>query len=160
MKIFNVQPITLTEYTVNEEHFGKSLTNGSYESGFSFTSMIVESVNTLIITFDILYSIDNEIPRESILSSDNPDKFTIQVEYEIGGGEIFLSYESSCQFNFESQDYYSDVLSITEFLAEYHTHTIAFLKQNAFKHVLEKEEQMRIRQTFKADAVVAIDSLR
>lgn len=159
MKIFNLEPINVTGYVFNEQHLAKSHTNYSYESGFSFTGEVIQSLNTLIVTFDILYTIDEDVV-DLILPSYTPDKFTIHIEGEIGSGDIFLSYNSSCQFNFESEGFDADLLSITEFLAEYCAHTKAFFNQYGFKPILKKEEEMRMLQTIRADALVAIDNLR
>lgn len=159
MKIFNIKPITVTEYIFKEEHFTKSLTDSSYESGFNIDGEVIESLNTLIITFHILYTVDDETSR-FIEYTNDPNTYSIHIEGEMFSGEIFLSYKSSCQFNFESEGFDADVLSITEFLAEYCTHTREFMKQYGFKPIAKKEEGIRMYQTVKADALLAIDNLR
>ncbi|WP_316801996.1 hypothetical protein [Pedobacter nototheniae] len=159
MKIFNVQPIQVIEYILNEEHLDKSHKNYSYESGFGFTGRVIESLNTMIITFGINYTIDDDHCASNVYPS-NSNKFSIQVEGEIGDGEIFFSYSSSCQFNFKSEGFEEDLQSMIEFLDGYYEHTQTFLTQYAPIQLKAKEEEIRMKHTLKANALAAIENLR
>lgn len=119
MKIYNIQPIKVTEYIFNEEHLAKSATGSGYESGFSYNGRKTESLNTLAITFDIRYNVGK-----------NED--------------LLLSYKSYGQFNFESEGFDADVLSITKFLNEYYTHTEAFFQQYGLKTIQEEEKRFGV----------------
>ena len=159
MKIFNVEPIKITEYIFNDEHLAKTHINSSYESTFDITGEIVESLNRLIIEFHILYTVDDETSRTIVFSND-PNKYTIHTTSETGSGEIFLSYKSSCKFNFESEGVNADVLSITEFLTEYCNHTKKFMIQYGFEPIQKKEEEIRMNHRIHEAALIAIENLR
>jgi len=61
MKIFNLTPITVNSYLLNAGHLAESHTNVGYESGFSFTGTMIDSLKTMIITFNILYTVGGKI---------------------------------------------------------------------------------------------------
>lgn len=159
MNIFNIQPIKVTQYIINDRHLAKSRTNYSYESGFDFKCNVVDSLNTMIITFELLYTVGGDFD-DLILPSNNSNQFIIEVKGKFGGGDVFLSYNSSCQFNFENEGFDADVLSLTDFLGEYYIYIKTFLNQGGFEPVKEIEEKVRMSHPLKADAICAIDNLR
>jgi hypothetical protein len=158
MKIFNVQPIIINEYIFNAEHLEKSKTHSSYESGFEIDGEQVESLNTMFVAFHILYCVDS-INEKEIVTPVGPGKFTIEFSSTVGDG-VFVSYGSSCQFNFESEGFDADVASITDFLSEYQEHTKSFFIQHGFKPLMQMEENARKQHPLKADAIIAIENLR
>ncbi|SHE67140.1 hypothetical protein [Pedobacter caeni] len=158
MKIFNVQPIKVIEYIYNEEHLVKSNTDWNYESGFEFIGKKVQPLNTMFILFHILYCVGSTHEKE-IITPTGPGKHTIEFSF-IAGEDVFISYRSSCQFDFESEGFDADVASITDFLADYQAHTQSFFRQYGFNSIIKLEEESRMRHTLKADAIIAIDNLR
>jgi len=81
----------------------------------------VESLNTLIIKFNILYYVGKD-------------------------NDLLLSYKSDSQFNFESEGFDADVLSITKFLNDYYAHTETFFQQYGFKSIQEIEEKFGVKR--------------
>jgi len=63
-------------------------------------------------------------------------------------------------FNFECEGFDADVLSITDFLDQYHVHTRTFLEQYGPKHLIQMENKTRTSHTSKTDALLAIGNLR
>lgn len=119
MKIFNVRPIKVARYLFNEEHLAKSASKCSYESSFGYNGKKTESLNTFVITFNILHH----------AGEDN---------------DLLLSYKSYSQFNFESGGFDADVLSIMKFLNEYYKHTAAFFEQYGLKTIPAMEEEIGV----------------
>lgn len=158
MKIFNAQPIVINEYIFNVEHLEKSRTDSSYESGFEITGEKAQSLNTMFVVFNILYCVGS-INEKEIVTHTGPGKFTIEFS-STSGDDVFVSYSSSCQFNFESEGFDADVASLTGFLSDYQEHTRSFFTQYGFKPLMQMEEDSRMRQTSKADAIIAIENLR
>jgi hypothetical protein len=160
MKIFNIQPIKVTKYIFNEEHLDKSITDFGYEFGFGFGGTKTESLNTLLITFGILYY--GGEGKVSILSHDIIDDTHYQYSFvtEDTDDNLMLSYDSSCQFNFESEGLEADVLSITEFLGTYYAHTEKFFQLYGFKTLLEIEKKVGVRRKLESSALLAIENLR
>lgn len=130
MKIFNLQPIKVTNYVFNEAHFAEDYIQTSYESGFGYKGKKTESLNTLIITFDLRYNVGKD---------DN----------------LLLTYKSYSQFNFESEGFDADVLSITNFLNEYYAHTDAFFQQYGLKIIQEIEKECRAGRELKSKTHLA-----
>ncbi|MBC6112259.1 hypothetical protein ACFOG5_19955 [Pedobacter fastidiosus] len=160
MKIFNIQPIQLNEYIFNEEHLEESRKENSYESGFGFECMVVDSLKTMIITFEILNTVGGIEWTETIIPTDDPNKWSVQVNgMETDDGEILMSYKSSCQFNLENEGFETDVLSLTDFLSEYNIHTQTFLDQYGFKSAKMEREPLS-RHALKENAIIAIENLR
>ncbi|EHQ30357.1 hypothetical protein [Mucilaginibacter paludis] len=160
MKIFNIQPIKITEYIFNEQLLAKTLTDQSYGSSFSITGKKVESLNTMIISYNINYTVgEGGNDRRVFIPSDDPTQYTIHVEFE-ECTELLVSYNSSCQFDFESEGFDADMISLTEFLRDYDTHTKTFLMNYGYKPVLDMEEDSRIRSPLHENALVAIENLR
>ncbi|TCD04542.1 hypothetical protein EZ449_16435 [Pedobacter frigidisoli] len=160
MKIFNVQPITVNEYIFNEEHVAESLNGNSYESGFGFECIIVDSVKTMIVTFEILISVGGIEWTDTIIPTDDPNKWSVQVNgMETDDGEILMSYKSSCQINLENEGFDADVLSLTDFLSKYNTHTQTFFNLYGFKSAQMERESLS-RQALEENAIIAIENLR
>jgi len=159
MKIFNVQPITINEYIFNDEYIAESLPPTRYESHFNITGEEIDGLNTLFVTFNINYYVDHSVDEENIVTPISPNSWNIQTSFSIGEEE-FISYKSSCQFNFESEGFDADVLSLTEFLTDYQAHTKSFFSQYGYKPLIPIEEETRMLLTLKADAEVAIENLR
>lgn len=130
MKIFNLQPIKVTNYLFNEAYFAEDFTQTSYESGFAYKGKKTESLNTLIITFDIRYNVGQD-------------------------NDLLLTYKSTSQFNFESEGFDADVLSITKLLNEYYAHTDAFFEQYGLKTIQEIEKECKVRRELKSKAHLA-----
>ncbi|MDN5284198.1 MAG: hypothetical protein JWR38_472 [Mucilaginibacter sp.] len=160
MKIFNIQPIKVTKYIFNEEHLDKIATDFGYEVGFGYGGTKTESLNTLVITFGILFYAGKG--KESLLSYDTIDDnhYQYSIVTENSDDNLLLSYDSSCQFNFESEGLEADVLSITEFLGTYYAHTEKFFQLYGFKTLPEIEEKIGVGRRLELSAVSAIDSLR
>jgi hypothetical protein len=130
MKIFNLQPIKVTKYLFHEEHLAKDSIQSDYESGFGYKGKKIESLNTLIITFDIRYNVGKD-------------------------DDLLVSYKSYSQFNFESEGFDADVLSITKFLNEYYAHTDAFFQQYGLKTIQEIEKERRVERELKSKTHLA-----
>ncbi|QPH38773.1 hypothetical protein [Pedobacter endophyticus] len=163
MKIFNLQPITVTKYIFNEAHLAESHNGHSYSSGFEFKCSVVDSLKTMVISFDILSTVGGVEWEETIISSDDPNGWTVElhgVEVEEDAGDILVSYKSSCRFNLENQGLDADIKSMTDFLGEYYLHTQKFLNQYGFESLEAQEEEMRMNYTLRADALIAIENLR
>lgn len=158
MKIFNVQPITINEYIYNDEFLSESQTNRCYSSGFEITGEKNESLNTMYITFDIVYNVGSTNDEE-VVTHTGPGKYSIAISFE-EGGDVFISYKSSCQFNFESEGFDADVTSLTDFLRDYQAHTRSFFNQYGHKPLIAIEEETRKQQPLLADAEIAIENLR
>lgn len=159
MKIFNIQPITINEYTYNDQYLKESKTSYDYQSGFEITGEKVGEINIMFITFDILYCVDAITDNKEIVSPTGPNTWDINVSFSIGG-EVFISYKSSCQFNFESEGLAADITSLTDFLRDYQAHTISFFNQYGHKPLIAIEEETRKQQRLLADAEIAIENLR
>ncbi|WP_114939554.1 hypothetical protein [Mucilaginibacter endophyticus] len=160
MKIFNIRPITVTKYIFNEERLDKFATDFGCEVGFGFSGMKTESLNTLVISFGILCHAGKG--RESILSKEAMDHGHYQYEFvtENTDDNLLFSYDSTCQFNFESESFKSDLSSITEFLDTYYAHTEKFFQEYGFKTLPEIEEKIGSGRKLDIHALSAIDSLR
>jgi hypothetical protein len=158
MKIFNVQPIRVNEYIYNDEHLAESKTNSGYSSGFEITGEKVEDLNTMYVTFDILYNVGSTNEKE-VVTHIGPGEYSVAFSFE-EGEDVFISYKSSCQFNFESEGFDADVASLNEFLTDYQAHTKLFFNQYGYKPLIPKEEETRMRHTLMADAELAIENLR
>ena len=158
MKIFNVQPIGVNEYIYNDEYLAESQTNRCYSSGFEITGEKSESLNTMYITFNIVYNVGSTNDEE-VVTHIGPGKYSIAISFE-EGGDLFISYKSSCQFNFESEGFDADVTSLTDFLRDYQAHTRSFFNQYGHKPLIAIEEEMRKQQSLLADAEIAIENLR
>ncbi|TCD15644.1 hypothetical protein EZ456_24390 [Pedobacter psychrodurus] len=159
MKIFNQQPITINEYIYNDQYLKESKTSYDYQSGFEITGEKIGEINTMFITFDILYCVDAITDDKEIVSPTGPNSWDINVSFSIGD-EVFISYKSSCQFNFESEGLAADVASLTNFLTDYQAHTKQFFSQYGYKPLIPIEEGMRKQQPLIADAELAIENLR
>ena len=159
MKIFNVKPITINEYIYNDQYLKESKTSYDYQSGFEITGEKVGEINTMFITFDILYCVDAITDDKEIVSATGPNTWNINVSFSIGD-EVFISYKSSCQFNFESEGFDADVTSLTDFLKDYQAHTRSFFNQYGHKPLIAIEEETRKQQPLLADAEMAIENLR
>jgi len=163
MKIFNLQPITVTEYIFNEAHLAESRNSHSYSSGFEFMCSVVDSLKTMVISFDILSTVGGVEWEETIISSDDPNGWTAElhgVEVEEDAGDILVSYKSSCRFNLENEGLDADIKSMTDFLEEYYLHTQKFLSQYGFESLAAREEEMRMNYRLRSDALIAIENLR
>lgn len=158
MKIFNLQPISINEYIYNSEHLAESKTNWGYSSGFEITGEKVGSLNTMYISFDILYNVGST-NEQQVVTHTGPGKYSITFSCE-EGEDVFISYKSSCEFNFESEGFDADLAALTDFLKEYHAHTKSFFSQYGYKPLVEIEEDTRMRHTLTADAKIAIENLR
>jgi hypothetical protein len=159
MKIFNVKPIIVNEYIYNDEYLEESKTSRNYQSGFEITGEKVESLNTIFIKFSILYCVEHQEDEENIVTPTRPHTWDVQVSFTLGEEE-FISYKSSCQFNFESEGFDADVVSLIEFLTDYQAHTKSFFSQYGYKPLIPIEEETRMWLTLKADAELAIENLR
>lgn len=161
MKIFNLQPITVKEYIFNQEHVAERQNNCNFEYGFFFDCKRVDSLKTMIITFDILYTVGGIESHEEVVISDNPDEWIVMGTdiHEDGAGEILMSYKSCCQFNLENEGFDADLLSISNFLSEYNIHTQTFLNQYK-PQSLQLEKELFTHPTLQANATIAIDNLR
>lgn len=162
MKIFNLKPITVKEYIFNEEHLAESLKENSYESGFDFECSEVDSLKTMIISFEILNTVGGVEWTETIIPTDDPNKWSVQVSgitTEEDEAETLMSYKSSCQFNLENEGFETDVLSLTDFLSEYNVHTKTFLNQYGLKTPQFEREQLS-RHALEQNAIIAIENLR
>ena len=158
MKIFNVQPITINEYIYNDEYLEESKRSRSYSSGFDITGDKVNGLNTLYINFDILFHVGTT-NEQTVVTHTGPGKYEIASSFE-AGEDLFISYKSSCQFNFESEGFDSDLASLTDFLTDYQVHTNLFFNQYGYKPLIPIEEETRLFQTLIADAELAIENLR
>lgn len=159
MKIFNIQPITINEYIYNDQYLKESKTSYDYQSGFEITGEKVGEINIMFITFDILYCVDAITDDKEIVRPKGPNTWDINVSFSIGD-EVFISYKSSCQFNFESESFDADITSLTDFLRDYQAHTISFFNQYGHKPLIAIEEETRKQQPLLADAEIAIENLR
>jgi hypothetical protein len=158
MKIFNVQPIRIDEYIYNNEHLAESKTNWGYSSGFEITGEKVDSLNTMYITFNIIYDIGSKNEKE-VVTQTGPGQYSVEISFE-AGDDIFISYKSSCQFNFESEGLDADLASLTDFLTNYDTHTKLFFSEYGYKPLISVEEETRNYNTFADCAKIAIENLR
>jgi len=158
MKIFNVQPITINEYIYNDEFLSESQTNRCYSSGFEITGEKNESLNTMYITFNIVYNVGSTNDEE-VVTHTGPGKYSISISFG-EGGDVFISYKSSCQFNFENEGFDADVTSLTDFLRDYQAHTRSFFNQYGHKPLIAIEEETRKQQLLLANAEIAIENLR
>ncbi len=161
MKIFNLKPITVKEYIFNEEYLKESQRSSHLESGFYFECKVINALKTMIVGFDILYTVGGEESYEEVIASANPYEQTITVTnvYEEGAGEILLSYKSACSFNLENEGFDTDILSLTTFLSDYNLHTQTFL--NSYKpDLLRLEEELFSSATLKSNALCAIENLK
>jgi hypothetical protein len=160
MKIFNIEPIKVTKYIFNEEHLDKMDTHFGYEFGFGYGVKKTESLNTLLITFNLLFYAGEG--KDSILSYDTIDDNHYQFNFSVENSDdnLLLSYDSSCQFNFESEGLEADVLSITEFLGTYYAHTEKFFQLYGFKTLPEIEKKFQEGRDLESSAALAIESLR
>ena len=159
MKIFNVQPIRINKYIYDDQYIEESKTSCNYQSGFDIVGKKVGGINTMFITFDILYCVDAITDDKEIVSPTGPNTWDINVSFSIGD-EVFISYKSSCQFNFESEGFDADVTSLTDFLRDYQAHTRSFFNQYGHKPLIAIEEETRKQQPLLADAEIAIENLR
>lgn len=159
MKIFNVQPITINEYIYNDQYIKESKTSYDYQSGFEITGEKIGETNTMFISFEILYCVETVTDDKEIVSPTGPNTWDVNVSFSIGD-EVFISYKSSCQFNFESEGFDADVTSLTHFLTDYQAHTSLFFSQYGYKPLLAIEEETRLRHTLTSDAKLAIENLR
>jgi hypothetical protein len=158
MKIFNVQPITVNEYIFNKEYISKSKFSSNYQSDFDYDFDPV-SPNTFTIIFDLQYTVGDDFD-DIILPSSKQNEFFVQVD---GGGqssEILLSYNYSCQFDFENEGFDIDVLSLNDFLEEFYMHIKRILEQPEFEFAKEKEEKIRKFQPLRETVFEIIDNLR
>ncbi|TBO39955.1 hypothetical protein [Pedobacter kyonggii] len=73
MKIFNVKPITISEYIYNDEFLAESQIDWGYSSGFEITGEKVGEINTMFITFDILYCVDAISDDKEVVSPTGPN---------------------------------------------------------------------------------------
>ncbi len=158
MKIFNVQPITINEYIFNDEFLAESKINWGYSSGFEITGEKVESLYTMYITFDIIHTVGTTNDEE-VVTHTGPGKYSVAISFE-EGEDVFISYKSSCQFNFESEGFDADVTSLTHFLTDYQAHTSLFFSQYGYKPLLAREKETRKQQPLIADAKLALENLR
>ncbi|RLJ72952.1 hypothetical protein [Pedobacter alluvionis] len=158
MKIFNAQPISVNEYIYNGEHLTESQTNWGYSSGFEITGEKVGVLNIMYISFEIIYHVGSTNNKE-IITHTGPGKYSVAISFE-EGEDIFISYKSSCQFNFESEGYNADITSLTDFLRDYQTHTRSFFNQYGHKPLIAIEEETRKQQPLLTDAEIAIENLR
>lgn len=158
MKIFNQQPIRINEYIYNDEFLAESQKDWAYSSGFEITGEKSESLNTMYITFDIVYNVGST-NEEEVVTHTGPGKYSIAISFE-EGEDVFISYKSSCQFNFESEGFDADVASLTDFLRDYQAHTRSFFSQYGHKPLIAIEENTRKQQPLIADAELAFENLR
>jgi len=158
MKIFSVQPIKVNECTFNREFLSKTHTSSSYQSDFDY-DFENDSQNTFTIIFDLLYTVGDNF-NENILPSNRPNEFIVELDSEAGSGDVFLSYNYSCQFDFESEGFDEDVLSLNAFLDDFYTHIKTFLNQPGLELVKEKEENLREYQPLEDTVLEIIDNLR
>jgi len=158
MKIFNLQPITINEYIYNDEFLAESQTDWGYSSGFEITGEKVGALNTMYISFDIVYNVGST-NEEEVVTHTGPGKYSVAISFE-EGDDVFISYKSSCQFNFESEGFDADVTSLTDFLRDYQAHTRSFFNQYGHKPLIAIEEETRKQQPLLADAKIAIENLR
>jgi hypothetical protein len=159
MKIFNVQPIRINEYICNDEHLTESKTNWGYSSGFEITGEKAGALNTMYITFEIVYNVGSTNDEE-VVTHTGPGRYSIAISFQEGEEDVFISYKSSCQFNFESEGFDEDVTSLTDFLRDYQVHTRSFFNQYGHKPLIAIEEETRKQQPLLADAEIAIENLR
>ncbi|WP_316823688.1 hypothetical protein [Pedobacter miscanthi] len=159
MKIFNVQPIRINEYIYNEEYLAESQPPGRYESGFGFTGEKIEGLNTLFVKFNIQYYVEHAVDDENIITPNGPNSWNMHVSISIGEEE-FISYNSSCEFNFESEGFNADVISLTDFLVGYHAQANLFFSQHAHKSLIEIEKDTDGELNLRTSAIAAIENLR
>lgn len=160
MKISNIQPIIVNGYVFNQYQFKKTLTDHYYESGFRFRMKKSGSLNTMIISYNISYTVGENGDDSSVLiPSDDPKYYTIHFQGE-EPTEILVSYDSSCRFDFESGGFDADMVSLAEFLRDYDSHTKTFLMNYGYKPVLDMEKDSRRRYPLNKCALSAIDNLR
>jgi len=161
MKIFDLQPITITEYIFNEQHLADSYNSQSGSYGFDFQCMVVDSQKKMIITFEILHSIGDVEYEEEIFLTDDPNELLIVGSSTVGegAGEVLMSYKSSCQFNLENEGYDADVVSLTELLTEYYAHTQKFLDEYGFKSLRLQREAL-LPHDIESSARCAIENLK
>lgn len=112
----------------------------------------------MYISFEIIYHVGSTNNKE-IITHTGPDKYSIAISFE-EGEDLFISYKSSCQFNFESEGFDEDVTSLTDFLRDYQAHTRSFFNQYGHKPLIAIEEETRKQQPLLADAELAIENLR
>lgn len=161
MKIFDLQPITITEYIFNEQHLADSYNSQSGSYGFDFQCMVVDSQKKMIITFEILHSIGDVEYEEEIFLTDDPNELLIVGSSTVGESaeEVLMSYKSSCQFNLENEGYDADVVSLTELLTEYYAHTQKFLDEYGFKSLRLQREAL-LPHDIESSARCAIENLK
>ncbi|MDQ0638070.1 hypothetical protein QF042_001635 [Pedobacter sp. W3I1] len=158
MKIFNVQPISVNEYIYNDEFLSESQTDRCYSSGFEITGEKVGALNTMYISFDIVYNVGSTNEKK-VVTHLGPGKYSVAISFE-EGDDVFISYKSSCQFNFENEGFDADITSLTDFLRDYQAHTRSFFNQYGHKPLIAIEEETRKQQPLLADAEIAIENLR
>lgn len=150
MKISNIRPIIVNGYAFNQHLLPKTQAGQDYQSGFGYRINKSGSLNTMIISFNISLTVgENEEDSSSVLiPSDDPKYYTIHVQGE-EPTEILVSYDSSCQFDFESEGFDADMISLTEFLRDYDTHTKTFLRNYGYKPVLDMEKKLTYSLLYK-----------
>ncbi|MET4084148.1 hypothetical protein ABIB40_004122 [Pedobacter sp. UYP30] len=74
MKIFNLVPIKVNEYIINNKYLAESSHESDYESGFDFMFDKVDSLYTLTLEFDIRYTVRDE-GEEIIELLEGPNNF-------------------------------------------------------------------------------------
>jgi len=161
MKIFNLQPITIKEYIFNEKYLKESQSCSGLEGGFYFDCKVVDSLKTIIITFEILYTVGGVESQQEIVMSSNSNEWIVMGTdvYEEGAGEILMSYKSYCQFNLENEGLVADILSMSNFLKEYNAHTQSFLNQYK-PESLKLEMELFGNGNINSSAMCAIENLK
>lgn len=139
MKILNVQPVRILKYLSTKENFNldEATLSSFYAPEFGFEVDKTDSLTTMLISFSI--------------------------EYHVGYNNTHVfSYESCTSFNFESEGYDADLISLMEFIDKYYRHTESFLEQFGLltQQQIEKSMQRNDRGYFKHIAEIAIDTLR
>lgn len=159
MKIFNLEPIKVNEYIINNKYLAESCHESDYESGFDFMFDKVDALYTLTLEFDIRYTVRDE-GEEIIELLEGPNKFLKHISFEFGKGDIILSYNISSQFNFENEGFDADVLSLIDFLEKFYLHIKLFISQAGFEVIKKAEEKERMNYPLRGEAVGIIDNLR
>jgi len=158
LKIFNITPIQVTEFIYDPKQNVTANSTDFYESNFSYSYNVVDSLNTLTIYFELEYLIgDNS--REIVAPMDNPNKWNVEISFGTGEGDNFLAYKCVCRFNFERTSLDADIISINEFLNGYYAHVLNFISQDGFEAVSDKEREVRANQPLIDIARNIVDTL-
>lgn len=136
MRIFNLYPITVLEYIAVKENLNSADQAAAYIPEFSFGAKTIDSLNLMLVDFNIYY---------------------------YGGqDQLVFSYKSCTSFNFESEGFDSDLTSLTHFIENYYEHTEAFLKQYGVitQEKIEKLMGKNDRLLFNRYAHIMVDNIR